>query len=145
MLNQGRRIYYLGLWNIKILIQYNTCLKPNSTPHSNHPKSPPWQSVNTLYVRNRYLSWNPNTVLNAEFLSAPAGCIYINLLKTKRNPLCIRNHFRTAQYTLSTTVKKANQLTMYKAKVAVCSDIRTKHSTQSERHVEFLNVKPGGT
>ena len=30
---------------------------------------------------------------------------------------------------------------MYKAKVAVCSEIRTKHSTQSERHVEFLNVK----
>ena len=30
---------------------------------------------------------------------------------------------------------------MYKAKVAVCSDIRTKHSTQSERRVEFLNVK----
>ena len=29
---------------------------------------------------------------------------------------------------------------MYKAKVADCSDIRTKHSTQSERHVEFLNV-----
>ena len=34
---------------------------------------------------------------------------------------------------------------MYKAKVAVCSDIRTEHSTQSERHVEFLNVKLGGT
>ena len=31
---------------------------------------------------------------------------------------------------------------LYKAKVAVCSDIRTKHSTQSERHVEFLNVNP---
>ena len=30
---------------------------------------------------------------------------------------------------------------MHKAKVAVCSDIRTKHSTQSERHVEFLNIK----
>ena len=29
-----------------------------------------------------------------------------------------------------------------KAKVTVCSDIRTKHSTQSEHHVEFLNVKP---
>ena len=28
-----------------------------------------------------------------------------------------------------------------KAKVAVC-DIRTKQSMQSERHVEFLNVKP---
>ena len=27
---------------------------------------------------------------------------------------------------------------MYKAKDAVCSDIRTEHSTQSERHVEFL-------
>ena len=34
---------------------------------------------------------------------------------------------------------------MYKAKVAVCSDIRTKHSTQSEHHVEFFNFKPGGT
>ena len=30
---------------------------------------------------------------------------------------------------------------MYKAKVAVCSDIRTKPSTQSERHVAYLNVK----
>ena len=34
---------------------------------------------------------------------------------------------------------------LYKAKVAVCSDIHTKHSMQSEHHVEFLNVKPGGT
>jgi hypothetical protein len=34
---------------------------------------------------------------------------------------------------------------MYKAKAAVCSEIRTKHSTQSEYRVEFLNVKPGGT
>ena len=35
---------------------------------------------------------------------------------------------------------------MYKAKVAVCSEIRKKkHLTQSEHHVEFLNVKPGGT
>ena len=33
---------------------------------------------------------------------------------------------------------------MYKAKVAVWSDIRTKRSTQNERHVEILNVKPGG-
>jgi len=31
-----------------------------------------------------------------------------------------------------------------KAKVAVCSEIRTKYSTQSEHHVEFLNVKPDG-
>ena len=34
---------------------------------------------------------------------------------------------------------------MYNAKVAVCSYIHIKHSTQSERHVEFFNVKPGGT
>ena len=29
---------------------------------------------------------------------------------------------------------------MYKAKVAVCSDIRTKFSSQSERHVEFWTL-----
>ena len=35
---------------------------------------------------------------------------------------------------------------MCKEKVAVCSDIRKqKHPTQSEDHVEFLNVKPGCT
>jgi hypothetical protein len=28
-----------------------------------------------------------------------------------------------------------------KAKAAVCTEIRTKHSTKSEHHVEFLNVK----
>ena len=31
---------------------------------------------------------------------------------------------------------------MCKTKVTVCSDIRTKLSTQSEHHVEFLNIKP---
>jgi len=41
-------------------------------------------------------------------------------------------------------VIKTKQLVKYKAKVAVCSEIRTKHSTQSEHHVEFLNVKSGG-
>jgi len=34
---------------------------------------------------------------------------------------------------------------LYKAKVAVCSEIRIKHSTQSEHHVGFYNVKPGVT
>ena len=34
---------------------------------------------------------------------------------------------------------------MYKAKVAVCSDIRTKHLTLSECHVQFLNAATGGT
>jgi hypothetical protein len=39
---------------------------------------------------------------------------------------------------------KTNQLMVYKAKAAVCSEIPTKHSMQSEHRVEFLNVKPGG-
>jgi len=33
---------------------------------------------------------------------------------------------------------------VYKAKFAVCSQIRTKHSTQSEPNLEFSKVKPGG-
>jgi hypothetical protein len=38
-------------------------------------------------------------------------------------------------------VIKTNQLMMDKAKAAVCSEIHTKQSTQSEHHIEFLNVK----
>jgi hypothetical protein len=34
---------------------------------------------------------------------------------------------------------------VYKAKVAVCSEIRKKHLAQSEHHVEILNIKAGGT
>jgi hypothetical protein len=34
---------------------------------------------------------------------------------------------------------------MYNVKVAVCSEIRTKHSQQSKKHVELLNVNAGGT
>jgi hypothetical protein len=33
---------------------------------------------------------------------------------------------------------------MYTAKASVFSQIHTKHSTQSEHHVEFLNIKRGG-
>jgi hypothetical protein len=43
-------------------------------------------------------------------------------------------------YKLSAMVIETNQLMLYKAKVAVCSEICTKHSTQSEHHVEFLNI-----
>jgi len=42
-------------------------------------------------------------------------------------------------------VIKTTQLMTYKGKAAVCSEIRTKHPTQSEHHVESFNVKPGGT
>jgi hypothetical protein len=34
---------------------------------------------------------------------------------------------------------------MYKAKAAVCDEIRKKHSTQREHRIEILNCKPGGT
>ena len=34
---------------------------------------------------------------------------------------------------------------MYKAKVAVWSYIRKKHTRQGERHLEFLNAKSCGT
>ena len=34
---------------------------------------------------------------------------------------------------------------LYTAEAAVYSEIRTKRWTQSEHHVEFLSVKPGGT
>jgi hypothetical protein len=41
---------------------------------------------------------------------------------------------------------KTNHLMMYKAKVAVCSEIRTKHiNTLCGQNVELLNVEPGGT
>jgi len=33
---------------------------------------------------------------------------------------------------------------MYTAKFAVCSEIRTNDSTQSEHHIEYFNFKPGG-
>jgi hypothetical protein len=46
--------------------------------------------------------------------------------------------------TLSTTAIKTNQLVMYKGKVVACSEIRTKHSTQSGHDEEFLNINPGG-
>jgi hypothetical protein len=32
----------------------------------------------------------------------------------------------------------------YTAIVAVCSEIHTKHSTQTEHHAEFSDIKPGG-
>jgi hypothetical protein len=34
---------------------------------------------------------------------------------------------------------------MYKQKIAICSENRKKHSTQSEHHVEFFNIILGGT
>jgi hypothetical protein len=70
--------------------------------------------------------------------------MYIKLLKAKRicfiseiSPYRAVNNFHHGY--------KNNYLIMYKAEVAVSSEISTKHSTQSEHHVEFCNVKPDGT
>jgi hypothetical protein len=41
--------------------------------------------------------------------------------------------------------RAASHLITYKAKAAVCAEIRTKYSKQNKHHLEFLNVKPGGT
>jgi hypothetical protein len=60
----------------------------------------------------------------------------INLLKTKRILLNIRNQ--------SVLHCKHFPPITHKAKVAVCAEIHTKLSAQSEHHVECLNVKPGG-
>jgi hypothetical protein len=45
-----------------------------------------------------------------------------------------------------TLLYKTSQLMLYNAKVTVCPEIRTKHKKkQCKHHVEFLNIKPGGT
>ena len=90
-------------------------------------------------------SENPNCVRIYPSESSIIHILNFNLLKTKRNLLYIRNQSVLRSKHFPPRLKKTNQLMMYKVKVAVCSDIRTKHSTQSERHVEFLDVKPGGT
>jgi hypothetical protein len=68
-----------------------------------------------------------------------------NLLKTKRYLLYIRNQFVPRCKHFPTWFKKTNQLMTYTAKFVVFSEIRIKHSTQSEKHAEFFNIKPGGT
>jgi len=51
----------------------------------------------------------------------------VRLTLSGRNVSVIYDSVHTAQYTLSTLVIKPNLLTMYKAKVTVCSDIHTKY------------------
>ena len=68
----------------------------------------------------------------------------INLLKTKRDLLFISNQPYRAVNTFHHG-SKTSQLMMYKVKVVVYAEIRIKHSTQGEHHVEFFNTKPGGT
>jgi hypothetical protein len=64
-----------------------------------------------------------------------------NLSKTKSKSALYKESVRAARKMLSTTVIK----TCHTAKVAVCSEIPTKHLTQSEQNVEFFNVNVNGT
>jgi len=57
----------------------------------------------------------------------------INLLKTKHNLLYVRN--QSVPRSKHFPPRLQNQLMMYTANVAVCSDIRTKYSTRGEHHV----------
>jgi hypothetical protein len=59
-------------------------------------------------------------------ISADLNLKHVELLKTKRNLIYIRNQSIPRSITLSATVIKTNQLMLYKAKVAVSSEIRTK-------------------
>jgi hypothetical protein len=67
------------------------------------------------------------------------------------NPLTIKSLLHTRTHSVPRCehsplrLYKTNQLMLYREIIAVCSEIRTKHSTQSENHVECFNVKPGGT
>jgi hypothetical protein len=63
-----------------------------------------------------------------------------NLLKTKLNLHYIRNQSVPRSRHSPTRLYKIDQLIMYEAKFALCSEIRTKPSTQSERHVELLLI-----
>jgi RNase adaptor protein for sRNA GlmZ degradation len=63
----------------------------------------------------------------------------------RRNAICLyKESVRTALSTLAAPVLKTNQLLTHTAKPAVCTEIRTKRSTQSEHDVEFFNFKYGG-
>jgi hypothetical protein len=71
--------------------------------------------------------------------------VWRHYFKYEAQTALFKDPVRTAQETLFISVIKTNQSMLYEPKVAVCSGIHTKHSTLSERHVEFLNDKPGGT
>jgi len=68
----------------------------------------------------------------------------MNPLKTKR--VCyIRTQSIPRNKHSPTRLYKTSLLTLYEVKVALCSAVLTQHTTQCEYHVEFLNVKIGGT
>jgi hypothetical protein len=62
-----------------------------------------------------------------------------NPLNAELNPICHLLALLGAHHILHVSRIRV------KPKAAVCSEIRTEHSSQSEHHVEFLSVQPSGT
>jgi hypothetical protein len=83
--------------------------------------------------------------------SARRRDLYLTTHTTRKNvhaPGGIRTHDRSRRSAVDLRLRSCDhwdrqtkQLIVYKGKVAVRSKIRTKHSTQSQHHVESLNVK----
>ena len=73
---------------------------------------------------------------NAEELSRVfRSRVYINHLKTKCRLLYLKTQFVPRRKTLFISVIKTNQFMFYGAKVAVCSEINTKHINTVWRNV----------
>jgi hypothetical protein len=69
--------------------------------------------------------------------------LLINFLMQNVSVLC-KDSVRNAQWTHYVSVLKIIQLVLYKAKVAVCSEIHTEHIHCGQK-VELFSVKPSET
>jgi hypothetical protein len=95
-----------------------------------------WKQLNsTLSDTNRQMQRWP--------WSAHAEYRRIDPLKTKRRPLYLKTQYipRSKHFI---SIIKTNQLMLYVAKVAVCSEISTKRTHTVWQNIKFLNVKPDG-
>jgi hypothetical protein len=110
----------------------------NILPYLSFSQSQPLKLADDWHIRILEIKIKSKNVLDEI-----KGIKKINRLKTKRNLLYIRNQ-SVPRCKHFTTIIKINQLTMYRAKVAVCFEIHTKHSMQRELLVVFSNVKLGG-
>ena len=96
------------------------------------PKKPHvlnWDRTRACTVRGREMTANTMTLS----------------VERKLTGITYEDPVRTAQYTHSVSVIQTSQLMLYREIIAVCSQIHTKHSTQSQHYVQFLNFKPGST
>jgi hypothetical protein len=62
----------------------------------------------------------------------------------KRRQLYLKTKFLPRSKHFSIAVMKTNQLAFYRAEVATCYEINTKHTNTVWQDVTFLNAKPFG-